>query len=167
MNKTATILSMLLSLVINTGCAGEANTGDNIVLVSYVMLSQPTATIEVGETLTLSATVLPADATDKNVVWASSEMAVASVKEGVVTALSVGTATITASAGEQSALCEVTVVAKDEENPLQPEEASVVYFTSDISAEGLVKVYQALGRPAEGNVAVKKSLPESRRGQII
>lgn len=167
MNKTATILSMLLSLVINTGCAGEANAGDNIVPVSYVMLSQPTATIEVGETLTLSATVLPADATDKSVVWSSSEIEVASVKEGVVTALSVGTATITASAGEQSALCEVTVIAKDEENPLQPEEASVVYFTSDISAEGLVKVYQALGRPAEGNVAVKISTGESSRSNHL
>ena len=133
---------------------------------SYVMLSQPTATIEVGE-ITLSATVLPADATDKSVVWSSSEMVAASVKEGVVTALSVGTATITASAGEQSALCEVTVIAKDEENPSQPETASVVYFTRDISAEGLVKVYQALGRPAEGNVAVKISTGESSRSNHL
>ncbi|MCH5244499.1 MAG: Ig domain-containing protein, partial [Lentimicrobiaceae bacterium] len=109
MNKTAAILSML-SLAIHIGCARDANAEDNIVPVSYVMLSQPTATIEVGETLTLSATVLPAEATDKSVVWSSNETTVASVKEGVVIALSVGTATITASAGEQSALCEVTVV---------------------------------------------------------
>lgn len=39
--------------------------------------------------------------------------------------------------------------------------AATVYFTSDISAEGLVKIYQALGVPAHGRVAVKISTGES------
>ena len=38
--------------------------------------------------------------------------------------------------------------------------ASVVYFTRDISPEGLVKVYEALGREAAGRVAVKISTGE-------
>ena len=39
-------------------------------------------------------------------------------------------------------------------------EAPVVYFTSDISAEGLVRIYEALGWTPEGNVAVKISTGE-------
>ena len=41
------------------------------------------------------------------------------------------------------------------------ENASVVYFTKDISPEGLIKVYEALGVEAKGRVAVKISTGES------
>lgn len=41
-----------------------------------------------------------------------------------------------------------------------PSGAPVVYFTSDISAEGLVRIYEALGWTPEGNVAVKISTGE-------
>ena len=75
--------------------------------------------------------------------------------------MSIGTTIITASAGDQSAFCEVTVVAKDEENPSLPEEPTLVYFTSNLSADGLVRIYEALNRPAKGNVAVKISTGES------
>ncbi len=44
-------------------------------------------------------------------------------------------------------------------DPAVPE-APVVYFTSDISAEGLVRIYEALGWTPEGNVAVKISTGE-------
>ena len=41
------------------------------------------------------------------------------------------------------------------------ENASVVYFTKDISPDGLIKIYEALGVEAKGRVAVKISTGES------
>ena len=67
----------------------------------------------IGKTVQLTPTVLPNDATNKNVVWSSSNTAVATVSEtGLVNAVGSGTATITATAADGSgvtATCEVTV----------------------------------------------------------
>ena len=64
-----------------------------------------------GETVTLTAAVLPGDATNRNVTWSSSNNAVASVTNGVVTAVGKGTATITVTTvdGGKTATCTVTV----------------------------------------------------------
>ena len=70
------------------------------------------ATINVGETKTLTATVAPDNATDKTVSWRSENTAVATVADGVVTAVAAGTAIITATANDGSgvkAQCTVTV----------------------------------------------------------
>ena len=79
--------------------------------VSSVSLAPAEATLAVGETKTLVATVLPENATDKTVTWTSSDATVATVDEsGKVTALKVGSATITAKAGEKTATCAITVI---------------------------------------------------------
>ena len=64
-----------------------------------------------GATATLSATVVPADATNKQVTWSSTNTAVAIVENGTVTAVSGGAATITVTTedGNHTATCEVTV----------------------------------------------------------
>jgi uncharacterized protein YjdB len=81
--------------------------------VSGITLSQNTASIVEEESMTLLATVLPDSATDKTVTWSSSADSIATVDQnGNVTALRVGTATITATAGNYSATCEVTVTKK-------------------------------------------------------
>lgn len=77
--------------------------------VLSVTLDQTTLDLTVGDTEQLTATVLPEDATDKTVVWSSSDQEVATVADGLVTALAPGTATVTASAGDRSAECVVTV----------------------------------------------------------
>ena len=82
------------------------------IFATSISLDNESATIEVGETTTLTATVLPEDATDKSVTWSSSNKEVATVSDGVVTAVAVGTATITASTNDGSnlsATCKVTV----------------------------------------------------------
>lgn len=65
-------------------------------------------TLSIGGTGALTANVSPEGATD-TVAWSSSNPAVATVENGVVTAAGVGTATITATAGTVSAACAVTV----------------------------------------------------------
>ena len=86
-------------------CSGEA------VAVTGVALDTAAVTIIVEDTCTLTATVNPAEATDNFVTWKSSDEAVATVADGVITAVSVGTATITVTTvdGGFTATCEVTV----------------------------------------------------------
>ncbi len=77
-----------------------------------VILGQETLSLMVGDTFTLTATVLPEDASDKTVTWTSSDESIVTVNaDGVVTALSNGTAIITASTSTPgvTATCEVTV----------------------------------------------------------
>lgn len=79
--------------------------------VTGVSLDKNTLTLEEGATATLTATVTPEDATDKTVTWTSSNNEVATVENGVVTAVKASETpvTITATAGEKTATCTVTV----------------------------------------------------------
>ncbi|MCL2596450.1 MAG: Ig-like domain-containing protein [Paludibacter sp.] len=87
----------------------EVSVLENIIEVESVTLSQTTLSLVVGQSQTLTATVLPTNATDKSVAWTSSNASVASVANGFVTAKSVGSTTITAKAGNKTATCMVTV----------------------------------------------------------
>jgi uncharacterized protein YjdB len=81
--------------------------------VESVTLDKTTATLKEGETVTLVATVLPANATNNTgVIWTTSDATIATVADGVVTAVKAGTATISANAGGKSGTCAVTVTEK-------------------------------------------------------
>ncbi len=103
------------------------------VAVTGVTLNQNEAQMTVGgETLTLTATVNPNNATDQSVSWSTSDGDVATVENGVVTAVAAGTATITVTTtdGSFTATCAVTV-----SNPAPA--ATVVTITdSDFPAWG-------------------------------
>jgi len=102
-----TVVAMASFLM--TGCFLAPQT----IPVTGVTLDEATlALVAGGATGTLVETVLPADATDPSVAWASSDEVVATVALGVVTPLTAGTADITVTTVDGSfiATCEVTVV---------------------------------------------------------
>ena len=75
-----------------------------------VTLDKTSLSLAVGETVQLTATVKPDDATDKNVAWTSSDESVATVANGMVTAVKAGNATVSAQCGGKTAKCIVTVI---------------------------------------------------------
>ncbi len=98
--------------------SGIVFTIESTVNVTGITLDKTEASMIVGgETLTLTPTVAPGNATDKTVTWTSSDASVATVANGVVTAVAPGTATITATAtngtadtsDDKTATCAVTV----------------------------------------------------------
>jgi uncharacterized protein YjdB len=86
--------------------------GTPTVSVTGITLSPATLSISIGASQSLAATIAPTDATNKNVTWLSSNTAVATVNsQGLVTAVGVGTATITATTvdGNKKATSTITV----------------------------------------------------------
>lgn len=77
--------------------------------VESIQLSRPEASLTAGQTLTLAAATAPAQ--DAAVTWQTSDPAVATVENGVVTAHSAGAAVITAAADGCTAECVLTVTA--------------------------------------------------------
>ena len=75
-----------------------------------VSLDESTLTVAYNGTGTLTATVTPSNTTDV-LEWSTSNSNVATVEDGVVTAVAIGSATITATCGNQTATCTVTVSA--------------------------------------------------------
>lgn len=98
--------------------------------ITSISLDKKTLKLEPGEQATVNADALPDNATDKTVVWESSDSSIASVENGIITARSPGAATITAASsdGEISASCAVTVIntpAIDELEESQPTITSI------------------------------------------
>ncbi len=90
----------------------EDESGNTVVgyAVTGVTLSAETLALEVDDTATLTATIEPENATNQTVTWTSSDDDIATVADGVVTAVSAGTATITATtSNDLTAECAVTV----------------------------------------------------------
>ena len=82
---------------------------EKFVAVNSVSIDKRTASVAIGDTVTLKATVNPNNATDKTVTWTSSDETIATVVDGIVTGLAEGQVTITAAVGEKTATSTVTV----------------------------------------------------------
>ena len=84
-----------------------------IISVTGVSINPPSLSMAVGDTQTIFAKITPSDATDNTVSWSSSNPSIATVSSsGIVTAKSVGTATVTARTndGGLTASCNVSVI---------------------------------------------------------
>ena len=99
--------------------------GSDEIPVQSVSLSSSALTLNEGESQTLTVTVLPADATNKSVIWTVTPTGIATVVNGTVTASKAGSCTVTAMAGGKSASCTVTVKAAAAEA-----EATLLYTLS-------------------------------------
>lgn len=103
------ILSVLLTAILLLPAGSCQKAKEKEIPVASVNLNKVSLSLFVGETKTLTATILPENATDQELRWDSSAPAVASVENGVVRALSEGTTTITVLASRKMASCTVTV----------------------------------------------------------
>lgn len=103
--KANKFLALALAAVAFIGCQKE--TPKDEVTVRSVTLSAEVLQLKKGETAELKATVDPADAA--KVTWQSSNPAIATVVDGLVTAIEVGDAYIVATADSKTARCKVTV----------------------------------------------------------
>lgn len=116
----------------------EVTVNPNVVPVSGVAIDPPTASaIAVNETLQLTATISPEDATDKTVTWQCEPSDIATIDEnGLLTALQVGTVSVTATAsGFVSVPVELTV---------NPNTIPVSTVTIDPSAATTIKITDTL-----------------------
>lgn len=136
--------------VCNTCQYKQTDIVPQLVAVSSITVGDSdTLTLTVGETATLVATVLPENATDKTVVWASSNTEVAEVARGMLVARSAGTATITVTANDgQGTQAQITV--------------NVVVLADSVSLEGAEHV--AIG----GTITLKATIaPENATDKAI
>lgn len=101
------------------------------VAVSSVSLNQSAVDLIIGETVNLTASVSPNNATDQAITWTSSDASVASVVAGSVKGVGIGTATITATAGGKSASCTATVVKGGFPDGQLPSSNEIWYTTKD------------------------------------
>ena len=79
------------------------------VAATSISLDRTTTTMHPGNTLTLVATVLPSNATNKTVTWTSNSTKATVNASGTITAVSVGSAVITARCGSLTATCAVSI----------------------------------------------------------
>ena len=87
-----------------------------------VTLDKQTMSLTVGSTGTLTATIDPTDAANQNLTWTSDNEEVATVSDGVVTAVAAGTAniTVTTAEGSKTATCAVTVTRRSSSSSSNP-----------------------------------------------
>ena len=153
----------------NSNYYSSVRTYKNVVVISSqpvtgITLPQDNYTmLSIGETVQIDATVLPADATNKDVRWSSSNENVCTVANGVVTATGYGTAIVMASTieGGYTASCTVKVLEKgdaDGSGEINNHDAvavayyilgrplnSFIFTLADVNEDGIISISDAVG----------------------
>lgn len=120
---------------------------------------ETSASLKVGGTTQLHATVLPENATNKNVVWSVSDSAVATVDEnGVVTAVTAGATTVTVTTvnGGFTATCQIVV--EKETTPVTPPAVEVAL--GDVDDNGKIELADA---QLALKIALKIAIPDAKQ----
>lgn len=104
------LLSVLFSFsLLAAGCS--CGSGANGKMARSIELGLSSCELTVGETKVLPVYIIGGDKSET--IWVSSDESVVMVKDGILTAISVGTATITAKFSETADICNVTVIGSE------------------------------------------------------
>ena len=119
-------------------CTVTVNEPADPVAATGVEVTPTTLSVEAGKTAMLTATVLPADATNKNIIWSTADAAIATVSNGTVKGIAEGETTITAKTadGGFEASCAVTVTPSTQP-PLIPVTKTLTWQFSGSEAPAL------------------------------
>ena len=111
-NDKMFISKATLNSILNRLTLLENSLSGSIVHVSGISLNKTTYSLAIGKTVQLIATLTPSDATNKTVTWSSNNGNATVTDTGLVTAVSAGACTITATSqdGGHTATCELTIV---------------------------------------------------------
>lgn len=139
--------------------SGSCTVTVTTVAVTGVSLNKTTLDLSKGATTTLEATVSPANASNKNVTWTSSNTSVATVSNGTITGVAVGSTTITVKTvdGNKTASCSVSVV----EGPTDDYTIMIYMCGADLeSGDGLAsmdldEILSVSGQPNKVNIIVE------------
>lgn len=136
--------------------------------VKDIELNYSSVEMNVGNTLVLVAKVLPENATDKTVVWKTSDEGIVSVtQDGTVTANAVGNAVVSAVSGDIVAECAVSVT----DIPV-PVKGDFYYsdgtWSTDLDPDKeVIGIVFWTGDPAKNDATLRKEHPECTRGLVV
>ena len=184
---TTGIGTTTITCTASNGVSAQCEVTINPVLVSGITLNESEAEMVVGEKLNLTATIAPDNATDKTIIWSSTNEAVAVVSEsGQVTAVGSGTCQIKATANDGSgktASCLVTVEKNNKLtvtdmtqcsggrgvlNVLLSDEETIMGFQFDLQLPTGVTVAESEGKltaALTGNAVNTHSISSSKVGE--
>jgi uncharacterized protein YjdB len=190
LNTTATGTAVVRATIVNGTAVGvdytqnfTINVRDSIISVTGVILDKTSLTLQVGSSDVLTETVMPQDATDKIVRWTSDNTNVATIIDGVVTAIASGNTkiTVTTNDGNYTATCDVTVNARfvpvtdiigvpttatagitlTLTGTVEPSDAtnkSIIWSVADAGGTGATLTGDMLNMTSEGTVVVRATI---------
>ncbi|MBR2322739.1 MAG: leucine-rich repeat protein [Clostridia bacterium] len=123
--KNLIVVTIISILAFCIGACGDnsddSNTNDNqtpsTISVESVELNINSVNLTIGGTKTLTATIKPSDASDKSVTWESSNTGVATVSNGIITAVALGESVIKVKTVDGNFVAECNVTVYDASNP--------------------------------------------------
>lgn len=130
----------------------EVNVVPKVVHVTSVVLSETDLKLYPDETHTLTAEVTPDNATYKTIEWSSSSPEVATVNEGVITPVNIGTTVIVAKADGISASCNVSIIERPQPIAFQEKNNVVTKSSVGFTWTPSVEFYVGKGNKLEDQV---------------
>ena len=144
--------TVTITATANNGKAGSATVKVNPIEVTSVTVTPANTELTIGSTAQLTATVAPANATVKTVTWSSSDTSMATVDaNGNVTAKTIGTVTITATANNGKAGSATVKVTRPEDPVIEVTSVTVTPANTELKIGGTAQL-SATVAPANATV---------------